>query len=163
MYSHIETDRLFIRPITLEDKEFILTLTNTKGWLTFIGDRNIKTSLDAENYIQKILDNKNYFYSVFALKQTTISIGLVTFLHRENQTHPDFGFAMLPDFGGQGYAYEASQAYLSHILQQDSNSSILGLTKPDNVKSIQLLTKLGFEYANNQINDSGETLAVYKK
>ncbi|HMU05527.1 MAG TPA: GNAT family N-acetyltransferase [Saprospiraceae bacterium] len=161
--NNLETERLIIRPITLVDSGFILEITNTDGWLAFIGDRNIKNSSDAENYIQKILQNENYFYNVLVLKETKETIGLVTFLKRDTQQHPDFGFALLPSYEKQGFAYEASTAYLDHLINANSDITIIGITKPENTKSISLLTKLGFIFEENQINELGETLAVYKR
>lgn len=161
--THLETERLMIRPISTSDHDFILELTNTDGWLAFIGDRNIKNSCDAENYIQKILQNENYFYNVLMLKTSNQAIGIITFLKRDTQKHPDFGFALLPSFEKQGFAYEASKAYLDHLINANNNLKIIGITKPENTKSISLLTKLGFIFEANQINDLGETLAVYKK
>ena len=64
MYKELQTDRLLIRPIKIEDKEFIYSLVNSDGWLRYIGNRNIKNNSDAEKYIQKIITNKNFFYSV---------------------------------------------------------------------------------------------------
>ena len=79
MYRHFETARLNIRPLHLDDKNFILELVNTKAWLQFIGNRKINTLKTAEEYIQKIIDNKNFFYSVFELKNTNLPIGIITF------------------------------------------------------------------------------------
>lgn len=98
MYKEILTDRLLIRPITVGDANFIYSLVNSNGWLKYIGDRNIRNNQDAENYIQKILENKNYYYNVFEIKETKEPIGIITFLHRDNHEFPDIGFALLPKY-----------------------------------------------------------------
>ena len=112
MYLRIETERLIIRPIRIGDAEFIKALVNSDGWLKFIGDRNVSNKDDALRYIQKILDNENYYYSVFELKESGEAIGIVTFLKRDDEKFPDIGFAILPEYEKMGYAFEASYAYL---------------------------------------------------
>ena len=52
------------------DAEFIVDLVNSKGWLKFIGDRNISDKNDGKKYIQNILDNTNFYYNVFELKKS---------------------------------------------------------------------------------------------
>ncbi|WP_317134301.1 GNAT family N-acetyltransferase [Flavobacterium agricola] len=51
-FKTYETDRLFIRPTLVEDAEFILELLNSPKWIQHIGDRNVKTITEAENYIK---------------------------------------------------------------------------------------------------------------
>lgn len=70
MYRQIETERLLIRPIKITDTSFILDLLNSDGWLQFIGDRKVKNVDEAEKYIQNILDNEKFYYSVFELKES---------------------------------------------------------------------------------------------
>lgn len=48
----IETERLILRKFNLNDAEFILELLNTPLWLKFIGDKGVKTIVDAENYLK---------------------------------------------------------------------------------------------------------------
>ena len=48
-----ETERLTLRPMTIEDAEFFMELVNTEKWLKFIGDRNVKDIKAAENYIKE--------------------------------------------------------------------------------------------------------------
>jgi [ribosomal protein S5]-alanine N-acetyltransferase len=160
MYKQFETDRLLIRPISLTDKGFILALVNSEGWLKFIGDRNIKNTSDAEKYIQKILDNSNFFYSVFELKETNEPIGIVTFLYRDNQEFPDIGFALLPGFENKGYTFEATKAYLDKVLSKKNVSTVTGITFPENKKSIRLLERLGLIFEKNFIKND-ETLSLY--
>ncbi|WP_228853054.1 GNAT family N-acetyltransferase [Aegicerativicinus sediminis] len=160
MYKNIETERLRIRPINLMDAEFIINLVNSKGWLKFIGDRKVFNINDAENYIKKILDNPNYYYSVFELKDSGQAIGIVTFLNRENQDFPDIGFALLPEFEKNGYTTEASKAYLDEIIKSKAYKNIIAITLPNNYKSIGLLKKLGLKHEYDFEGDN-ETLSLF--
>ncbi|MEM9078238.1 MAG: GNAT family N-acetyltransferase [Bacteroidota bacterium] len=146
VYTNIETERLLIRPINVKDANFIIDLVNSKGWLQFIGDRNVSTRRDAESYIQRTLDNQDFFYNVFELKKTRKAIGIITFLKREDEVYPDMGFALLPEFEKKGYALEASTAYFVKIKSIKKFDRIIAITMPENIKSIGLLRKLGFQY-----------------
>ena len=160
MYINIETERLTIRPINLKDAEFIIDLVNSDGWLKFIGDRNVSDKNDARKYIQKTLDNTNFYYSVFELKETQKAIGIVTFLKRENETFPDIGFALMPDFGKNGYTFEATKAYLEEIKKINKYDNIIAITIPENQKSINLLEKLGLRYGGDY-KKGNETLSYF--
>ncbi|HEY1871857.1 MAG TPA: GNAT family N-acetyltransferase [Chitinophagaceae bacterium] len=160
MYKKLTTERLLIRPITKDDADFILRLANSEGWLKYIGDRNIQNSSDAKNYIQKILDNKKYFYSVFQLKETGAVIGIISFLYRDDQKYPDIGFAILPEFEKQGYSFEAAKKYLDEIIEETDVDRIIGITLSGNTKSIKLLEKLGLTSQEN-FYEENEQLSLY--
>lgn len=160
MYRQIETERLLIRPIKIDDKGFILVLLNTQGWLQFIGNRKVKNDIDAEKYIKNIIDNKNYFYSVFELKETKQPVGIITFLYRDNQKFPDIGFAMLPEFDKKGYAFEATKKYLDEIANEKNVNKLIAITLPDNTSSIRLIEKLGLKYEDKFVEKS-EVLHLY--
>lgn len=153
-----ETSRLILRLMTIEDYQFIKILVNTEGWITFIGDRKIQTEEDSKNYIQKILDNKNINYWIVSLKSDTTPVGVVTLIKRESLEFQDLGFAFLPEFNGNGYAFEASEFLLNTL----SNQTISAITIPENDKSIILLEKLGFLFKEETVIDS-EALLVYLK
>lgn len=160
MYRRIETDRLLIRPVTTADKLFILDLLNTPGWLQFIGDRKVNDQADAEKYIQNILDNKNAFYNVFELKETRQLVGIITFLFRDTLAFPDIGFAMLPEFGNKGYAFEAAKRYLDEIANAKHMTKIMAITQSDNLQSIRLIKRLGLTYEDKFI-DNSDVLHIY--
>ena len=109
-------------------------------------------------YIQKILDNTNYFCHVFKLKQTQEPLGIVTFIFRDNQKHPDIGFAMLPEYEKKGYAYEATKGYLNEIVRKGRFEKILGITSPANTNSQRLLEKLGLNFQEKSIQENAELL-----
>jgi [ribosomal protein S5]-alanine N-acetyltransferase len=47
----IKTSRLTLSRLTLSDWSFIIDLLNTPGWLQYIGDRNVRTTEQAEAYL----------------------------------------------------------------------------------------------------------------
>ncbi len=159
MNVYLETERLNIRPLILQDAAFMLELLNSKGWIQFIGDRNVRNIEAASNYIQKIISNNKFFYNVFKIKDTNTPIGVVTFLYRENYDCPDIGFAMLPQYEKNGYAYEAVKNYLEE-LNRNKVGQIIAIVKPDNANSIHLLNKLGLLFEET-FNDKNEILARY--
>ena len=63
MNIYKETERLTIRPLIVQDAEFIVELLNTEGWIEFIGDRNVKDVKSAKDYINKILSNDKFYYN----------------------------------------------------------------------------------------------------
>jgi [ribosomal protein S5]-alanine N-acetyltransferase len=158
--SNFETERLSLQSIQLSDFEFIKQLVNTEGWITYIGDRNIHSDEEAQNYIQKITSNECIKYWVVRLKNERISIGIITFIKRDYLAFHDIGFAFLPQFGKNGYGFEATNTVLKALQINGKHSEILATTVPTNTKSISLLEKLGF-YFQEEIEQENEKLLVY--
>ncbi len=160
MKSNYKTDRLLLRTLTLADAIFIFELVNTAGWIKFIGDRNVHTNEDAERYIQKILSNPDVSYRVVTLQDEQTAVGVVTLIKRNYLDHHDIGFAFLPTYAKQGYAFEASSAVLADLLKSNQHQTILATTLKENVSSIQLLQKLGFSFSK-EITNENDTLQLY--
>jgi [ribosomal protein S5]-alanine N-acetyltransferase len=158
--SEFYTDRLAIRPIGLDDCEFVFQLLNTEGWIKNIGQRNITDLTAAQNYIQRLTDSPNVAYQVIRLRETGMPIGFVTFIQRDYLNCPDIGFALLPAYFNMGYAYEASKAFLEIIAQTGNYSKVVGICIESNKPSIRLLEKLGLRFQHKFVND-GEELCLY--
>jgi len=143
----LETDRTRITEITTNDAPFILELVNTPGWLKYIGDRNIRSILDAENYINNTyvgsLNRFGFTYYLVSLRNNT-PIGICGFLKKDYLTYPDFGFAFMTEYQNQGYAYEAGKIILNYGIQEFDFTNIDAITMLDNIPSMKLLIKLGF-------------------
>ena len=48
----LETERLILRRLRLEDAAFILELTTEPGWLRYIGDRGVHDLVSACRYLE---------------------------------------------------------------------------------------------------------------
>jgi RimJ/RimL family protein N-acetyltransferase len=160
MQGNYKTQRLLLRELMPDDTDFIFELLNTPGWIKFIGDRNIKTSDDAGNYIQRIINNPAISYRVVTLLHSETAIGIVTFIKRGYLHHHDIGFAFLPAHNKLGYAFEATKEILDDLLNSGEHATILATTIPDNSSSIQLLKKLGFSFSK-EIKHENLVLDLY--
>ncbi|TBX67000.1 N-acetyltransferase [Flavobacterium silvisoli] len=158
MNIKLHTHRLSIIPMGLQDASFIQELVNTDGWLQFIGNRNIYNSADAKAYITKIITNPNTDYWTVFLKETAVPVGIITFIKREHLQFSDLGFAFLPQYSNQGYAYEAAAAMRNELIK--SREKILAVTLNENHKSIQLLQKLDFK-PEGEITEPSATLLLF--
>jgi [ribosomal protein S5]-alanine N-acetyltransferase len=154
------TSRLVLRPVNLHDAAFILELLNTKGWIQFIGDRKVNNIEDSRNYIQKIMNNPHTLYWVARLEREHASVGIISFIKRSYLEHWDIGFAFLPAFFGNGYAYESAEKILQEMLKNPQHSTILATTKVDNQSSIHLIEKIGFHFKKEMENET-ERLLLY--
>lgn len=162
----MESERLMLRPFTISDSDFIIELLNTEGWIKYIGDRNVKTTEDARNYLLngpiKSYEINGFGLSLVELKETRAPIGMSGLLRREYLDHPDIGFAYLPNYIGKGYAYEMAKKIIQNGFDEININKIQAITLPENFSSVKLLKKLGFNYEKNFISkDTNEELSLY--
>ena len=160
----IETDRLRIEKLSVEDAAFMLELVNTPSWLTFIGDRHVRTLSEARQYILdgpiKAYEQFGFGSYVVKLRDSDIPIGLCGLFKRDTLDDVDIGFAFLPDYAGKGYGYESASAVMTYATGPLGLTRIIGLTTAANHSSIRLLEKLGlrFEKKINFREDGEESL-----
>ncbi|KAH6669247.1 GNAT domain-containing protein [Halenospora varia] len=76
------------------------------------------------------------------LKDAKDVIGIVSYKHKG--ADPDFGYGMLPEFWGSGYATEASAEVLRYLTEEVGLSSLLAHTDAGHHNSQRVLKKLGF-------------------
>jgi RimJ/RimL family protein N-acetyltransferase len=156
----IETERLTLAEVDFTHTSFIFELLNTPGWLAFIGDRNIQSLEDASNYVQKIQDSEVINYWVASLKETGTPVGIVTYVKRDYLEHWDIGFAFLPQYAKQGYAYEAAKRILKEVLKNPFSNRIVATVLKENIRSIKLLEKLGLTF-QEEIHVDEKALLLY--
>ena len=162
----LETSRLNLRWLTLDDAAFILTLVNDPDWIRFIGDKSV-TNLDAaRNYLETgplaMYRRHGFGLNRVALKADDAAIGICGILQRETLAEPDLGFAFLPEFRRQGYALEAAQAVLEHASQVMGLSRVAAILSPQNTASAGLLEKLGFSFERHyQAEPNASILDLY--
>lgn len=146
----LETSRLILRPLTLEDATFAFELVNEPAWLRFIGDRGVRSEDDARRYIAKSHQAHyarcGFGHLAVVRKADGARLGICGLLKRDALDDVDLGFAFLERHRGQGYAREAAEAVREDGAGRLGLKRIVGLTALDNGPSIALLEKLGFRF-----------------
>lgn len=146
----LETDRLVLRRLDVDDAPFIIELLNDASFIRFIGDKGVRTLDEARTYILNgpVASYQKFGFGLNAvdLKEANGSIGICGILKRDTLPHPDIGFAFLPAYWNKGYAYEASAAVLEDARKNLSIERVLAITTPDNEASAKLLVKLGLRF-----------------
>ena len=145
-----ETERLIIKPTNTEDAKFIFEIMNTPKYHKYIGDRNIRTLEDAENYItQKMMpqyEKMGFGNFTVTLKSDGSKIGFCGIYVRPSLETPDIGFAFFEEYEGKGYAYEASSLLKQLAKDEFGLKKLSGITVEYNHSSRKLLEKLGLKF-----------------
>ncbi|MDF1696703.1 MAG: GNAT family N-acetyltransferase [Saprospiraceae bacterium] len=163
----IETERLRLTPMGLEDAPFVFELLNTKEWLENIGQRNVHSVEDAAKYIQdKMIDHytiNGYGNYLMTRKSDNAKMGCISLYNREDVDGVDIGFAMLPEYMKMGYAYEGAQRIKEYAQHPLNLSGITAFTSKTNVGSQRLIEKLGLEFKKTILfGEEKEELLFYE-
>jgi RimJ/RimL family protein N-acetyltransferase len=146
----LETERLVLRTIGVDDAPFYLELVNDPAFHEFIGDRGIRTVQAAIDAIEKgpIAMQATLGHSIYLveLKGSSTPVGMSGLIKRDTLADVDIGYAFLPQFRGKGYAYEAAVAVVAHARDQVRLARLVAITAPGNADSISLLTRLGLQF-----------------
>ncbi|XOV93815.1 MAG: GNAT family N-acetyltransferase [Bacteroidota bacterium] len=166
-YKSIETERLILQPASEVDAPFFLELFNTPTFIKYIGDRNIRTTEAARTYIKAKmapqLERLGYGNFVIIRKEDNFKIGTCGLFDREGLDGIDIGFALLPDYEKQGYAYEAARKVMQAAFTAFGLTSLSGITTKENLSSQRLLEKLGFTLKGSiRIPNDPEELLLYE-
>ncbi len=146
----VETERLILRRLTLDDAEFILGLLNEPSFLKYIGDRGARTVDDARKYIAAgpLASYARFGFGLLLVvrKEDGIPMGMCGLLKRDTLEDVDVGFALLPQFWSKGYASEAASTVMDWGRRVLGLKRIVAITTSDNHASARVLEKLGMAF-----------------
>ena len=162
----LETERLVLRHLNLDDAAFMQVLVNDPTWLRFIGDRGVRSIDDAREYLRKgaIASYAQHGFGLYMteLKEGAQPIGICGLVKRDTLPDVDVGFALLPQFAGHGYAGEAATAVMEHARRKFGLTRVVAITNPDNHGSIRVLQKIGLNFERLiRVAADAEELALY--
>ena len=145
-----------------DDAPLLVKLLNEPSFLENIGDRGVRSVEDAHRYLREgpMAMYEKYGFGLWhvALKDGTF-IGMCGLLKRDNLPDPDVGYAFLPPFWGQGYAYEAAAGTFRQCAEKFGLKRVLGVVSEGNAGSIRVLEKLGMTFERMFTMREGEAPA----
>lgn len=147
---NFKTDRLIIRPLSINDKESIFVYRSdpeTSKYLSLIP----KTVNDVEEFIKKSSNVINvpgtWFQLVIIEQQNNQVIGDIGIHFLDTDPKSDqveIGYTIDRKYRGQGYATEALSLIINYLFSNLNKHRMTASINPINVPSIKLIERLGF-------------------
>ncbi len=178
----LETERLLIRPFTMEDLDAIYQILDIDLLTADMGSEQAKTRAERERWLQWTIWSYEELAKLYqppygdravVHKHTRQVIGACGFVpsfgpfgqlpsmpsaDQEADAHfnaPEFGlyYALSPTYQRQGYATEATKALIDYAFTQLSLKRIVATTTYGNVASMGVMRKVGMRIEKNPYPD----------
>ena len=148
-FPALETERLLLRRLTSDDADFIFQHFSDPQVTQYLLDEPPLTDYEQaleiiEFYAQPA--GKSYNRWGIVRRADDQLIGSCGYHKWERRCfRAELGYDLSPAYWGQGYMAEALTAVISHGFTGMALNRIDALVYPDNIRSVRLLQKLGFQ------------------
>jgi [ribosomal protein S5]-alanine N-acetyltransferase len=162
----LDTPRLTLRHISVEDAPFMVALLNDSSFIRNIGDRGVRTLDEARAYITTgplaSYEQRGFGLYLVELKPSKTPIGVCGLLKRDSLADVDIGFAFLPSFRSKGYALESALAVQTYARKVVGLRRLVAVTSTDNQNSIRVLERIGLRYETTvRLAEDGPELKLF--
>ncbi|MEO1012214.1 MAG: GNAT family N-acetyltransferase [Bacteroidota bacterium] len=153
----IETERLLIRPFTIEDIEPSYLMNLDAEISRYTGDGGIVSKKEIERRIIEnvIGDYEKHGFGRLAveLKGENKFIGFTGLKYLEDMDEVDLGYRFMKEYWGKGIATESAKACVNLGFSTLGLKRIIAMVLPGNTGSIRVLEKLNFEFEKEIVED----------
>lgn len=165
----IETDRLILRELSLNDTENLaLILCDPESMKYYPKTFSME---DVKNWISWNIDNyKKYGFGLWAviLKEENRFIGDcgITMQNIEGKLLPEIGYHIITQYRQKGYASEAAKECITFAFRQKRINTVISYMKYDNIPSRRVAEKNGMTFVKSFSKEIYGKLineVVYKK
>jgi ribosomal-protein-alanine N-acetyltransferase len=163
MKNIIETNRLVLRELDINDSENFFNLNSDPEVLKYTGDLPFSSIFDAEKFLINYSDYRKNEFGRWAviLKETESFIGWSGLkLNEENLV--DIGFRFFKKEWGKGYATESARAVLDYGFNTLKLNEIIGRASKNNISSIRVLEKLNMTFWKQDSFEGIEESVYYR-
>jgi RimJ/RimL family protein N-acetyltransferase len=146
----LETERLLLRPFTIDDAEAWLPLISLPDIIRYTGDTPAGSVDEARELLRSrpLKDYTRYGFGRLAVieKASGRLVGFCGFKYVAELGEVDIGYRFLTDCWGKGYATESAAALMTEGRRALHLRRVVGTVHPDNPASGRVLEKLGLRF-----------------
>ena len=157
-----ETEKLVVRPYTMEDFDNFFRLNGDEDVMRFI--RPAQTKKQSKEFLQKIIaayaERPGMGRWGMFLKKKNEFVGSFAIIPVENTNQLQLGYALVKESWGKGYATESVKEGLLYAFEHLKISEIGGIIYPENIPSQKVLLKNGFVFDRTFFEEERE-LHIY--
>jgi ribosomal-protein-alanine N-acetyltransferase len=151
----IETERLRLRPFTLDDLPELLRLRADDDVMRYLGGTAKQTPEFGEARLRFYMDcRERYGFSMSpAIRKTDGAfVGWGGLQPLEETGEIEVGYGFDKPYWGQGYATELAAAWMRYGFEEAKLARIIAVAIPENKASRHVMEKLGMKYEKNAIH-----------
>lgn len=142
----LETERLIIRPLTMDDKPEIYKWASDPRVSKYMLYSNYNSEDDADIWLDNLyLKDKELDYG-FVWKETGELIGSGGISYSEENGDWSLGYNIRYDMWGKGIVYEACKKIIEYARENYNVNKIVGVFAVDNPNSGKIMEKLGMTF-----------------
>lgn len=140
----LETDRLLLCKISLDDAENIFLLRTNEAAMKYIHKPKLNSIDDAKEIIKKMNEPDRIQWGITLIKEYKI-IGTIGY-HRIEKDHyrAEIGYMLAPDYWNTGLMSEAITKVIEYGFNEMNLHSIEAIINPGNTVSRKILQKFNF-------------------
>lgn len=148
-FPQLETQRLLLRKLTMDDAAEIFFLRSDERVLQFIGREPAISLQEAENFIERISKaietNESVLWAIALKDDPGRTIGTICYWQIQPENYrAEIGYVLHPDHWRKGFMQEAIEKVLEYGFEEMKLHSIEARISSDNTASAAVLDKTGF-------------------
>ena len=156
----LDTTRLLLRQLKETDVSAIYSLRSNERVNQFIDRPTAKDQEEAKAFIQKITENKSYYWGI-TLKENAKLIGTICFWNLSaDRKSAELGYELHPDYQGKGYMDEAMKEVIGFAFRSGF-TSLQAYTHKENLASTKLLLKHGFVHDEERNDPENPNIIIF--
>ncbi|OJF93269.1 GNAT family N-acetyltransferase [Alkalibacterium sp. 20] len=140
----IETKRLFLRPVTLADKEDMYEYASDEETTYFVFERHVSVEKTEEAIVEYFLTDPFGKYGI-ELKETGKLIGTIDLRVKDENHRAIMGYALNKNYHGKGYMTEAAEAILTYAFETMKLDCVAALHDERNEVSGKVMERIGMQ------------------
>ncbi len=142
----LETERLILRPLTLDDLEAIFKWTGDPRVNKYMIYPLYKSAEDGREWLEALYEDETKLDYGFVLKSTGELIGSGGLYYKEDIDVWNIGYNLACNYWRKGLAVEAMEKIIEYGRNKYNIKKIMGVFCVDNYGSRRVMEKLGMSY-----------------
>jgi len=145
------TERFELRPFSLDDASLLYELDKVEAVHKYLGENPVKSFDQSVKILEYILEQyeKNEIGRWAVIRKEDGKFVGWSGLKLEDEGYYDIGYRLLPEYWGQGIAFETAKFWLDYGFKVLNLPEIIGDAHIGNIASNKVLRKIGLKYKHH--------------
>lgn len=148
MKKAIETERFYLRELSIDDAQSFYDLNADPEVVKHTGDKEFGNISEAESFLRNYNQYKLYGYGRWAVidKKNDAFLGWCGLKYSPDLDEVDLGFRFFRKYWNHGFATEAAKACIDYGFKNLNLDKIVGRAMEANIGSVKVLEKAGMKF-----------------